>query len=60
MAAETSIPNAVINTFKTKELYEKAKAQGLLKDGEIHLFPDDSKELSTTEILEIWNSVMND
>lgn len=91
MFEETKVKDLTINTFPSKEVYEKAKKEGLLKDGEIHLYGGDdtyeelkglpsingvtvkgemeskdlglqaaTTELSTTEILDIWNKVMND
>ena len=61
MAKEINLSNLVINTYPSEEAYEKAKAQGLLKDDEMHLIEgDEIKEISSSELLEIWNSIMND
>lgn len=61
MADETHVTSIAINTHPSKAVYEKLKAQGKLNDAELHLYPEDEiKEISTSEILEIWNSIMND
>lgn len=54
MAKEINLSNLVINTYPSEEAYEKAKAQGLLKDDEMHLIEGDEIEfLSNIEIEEL-------
>lgn len=59
MATESTIANLVINEHRSKAEYEQLKKMGKLKDGEIHLYPDPEAELSTADIIDIWNNVMN-
>lgn len=93
MTNESTIDKLKIHTYESSEVYEAAKEAGLLKDGEIHLIPDDDdvnyeeldnlpsvngvvvkgkmtakelglqeamSEISTTELIELWNGIMNE